>query len=321
LKRRSSRLLAIESPFPDANVKLRLLEPPESCHETLRERLYSGSYDKPFVVDNGPRRFLHFDFGAIQSVMELSNPVRLALAYTRKMMAFLLFNRTPKRILLLGLGGGSLAKFCYANLPAASLTAIEVNQDVIALRDEFAVPTDDHRFRVINADGAAYLSTQTHLKDVILADACDRTGIAAELGSVEFYRKARSRLSARGVFVDLRLRDVRQIDDFAGKHHLFRQDGGFLSGHPLKIDRHRKGGQLELRHLAIENFLAEEDGITGDYGPNNFYIYRFLNTVEINHRFTTEQTVAIELSNTPGWIAEGYGPGPLYPVMCSPNGT
>jgi hypothetical protein len=38
---------------------------------------------------------------------------------------------------------------------------------------------------------------------------------------------------------------------------------------------------LDLRafvtHLAVENFLAEEDGITGDYGPNNFYIYRFEN--------------------------------------------
>jgi spore coat protein CotH len=33
-----------------------------------------------------------------------------------------------------------------------------------------------------------------------------------------------------------------------------------------------------IRHLAIENFLAEEDGITGDYGPNNFYLYRFTNT-------------------------------------------
>jgi len=32
------------------------------------------------------------------------------------------------------------------------------------------------------------------------------------------------------------------------------------------------------RRLAIENFLAEEDGITGDYGPNNFYFYRFANT-------------------------------------------
>jgi spore coat protein H len=32
-----------------------------------------------------------------------------------------------------------------------------------------------------------------------------------------------------------------------------------------------------IRHLAIENFLAEEDGLTGDYGPNNFYFYRFVN--------------------------------------------
>jgi CotH protein len=32
-----------------------------------------------------------------------------------------------------------------------------------------------------------------------------------------------------------------------------------------------------MRRLAIENFLGEEDGITGDYGPNNFYIYRFVN--------------------------------------------
>jgi spermidine synthase len=193
--------LAIESPFPDANVMLRLLEPPGSCHEKLRERLYSGSYDKPFVVDNGPRRFLHFDFGAIQSAMELDSPARLALAYTRKMMAFLLFNRTPERILLLGLGGGSLAKFCYANLPAASLTAVEVNPDVIALRDEFGIPADDHRFRVVNDEGAAYISLLTRDKDVILADACDRFGMAAELDSVEFYRKARRNLSPGGVFV------------------------------------------------------------------------------------------------------------------------
>lgn len=50
-------------------------------------------------------------------------------------------------------------------------------------------------------------------------------------------------------------------------------------------------------------------------------VYRFLNLAEINHRLTTEQTVAIELSNTPGWRAEGYGPGPLFPVMCSPIGS
>src|SRR3954465_3922513 len=158
MTRRSSRLLSIESPFPDANLMLRLLEPADTCHEKLRERLYSGSYDKPFIVDNGRRRFLHFDFGAIQSAMELENPQRLALAYTRKMMAFLLFNRSPKRILMLGLGGGSLAKFCHVNLPEASLTTVEVSRDVISLRNEFGIPADDHRFRVINDDGGAYLS-------------------------------------------------------------------------------------------------------------------------------------------------------------------
>jgi spermidine synthase len=201
MKRRSPQLLKIESPFPDANVMLRLLEPPGSCHVELRERVYSGCYNKPLIVDYGRRRCLHFDFGAIQSVMELSNPQRLALAYTRKMMTFLLFNRTPKRILLLGLGGGSLAKFCYSELPQASLTAVEVNQDVISLRNEFVIPADNHRFRVIQADGAAYLSAPTHHTDVILVDACDRKGIASEIDSVEFYRNARSRLSPDGVFV------------------------------------------------------------------------------------------------------------------------
>src|ERR1041385_1404955 len=99
MKRRSPRLLAIESPYPAANVVFRLLEPPETCRQELLEKLYSGSYGRPFVVDNGRRRFLHFDFDAIQSAMELSNPHRLALTYTRKMMAFLLFNCAPKRIL------------------------------------------------------------------------------------------------------------------------------------------------------------------------------------------------------------------------------
>jgi hypothetical protein len=46
-----------------------------------------------------------------------------------------------------------------------------------------------------------------------------------------------------------------------------------------------------IRHLAIENFLAEEDGLTGDYGPNNFYIYRFQNT-------TRFQIIPWDKSNT-----------------------
>ena len=201
MSRAKSRLLSIESPFPDAHSMLRLLEPPDSCQEALWGRLFEGTYDKPFIVDDGRRRFLHFDLDAVQSAMELQEPDKLALAYTRRMMAFLLFNRKPKRILLLGLGGGSLAKFCYGHLRSVALTAVEVNRDVIALREEFCIPADDQRFRVINADGAAYISVLAPCKDVILADACDREGIAPQLNSVEFYQNARRCLAPGGVFV------------------------------------------------------------------------------------------------------------------------
>lgn len=68
-------------------------------------------------------------------------------------------------------------------------------------------------------------------------------------------------------------------------------------------------------------YVALPNTITGACPAGTTPIYRFLNIAEINHRFTTEQAVAVELTYTPGWIPEGYGPGPLYPVMCSPVGS
>ncbi len=180
---------------------LRFLEPPGSCREALCSRLFEGSYNKPFIVDSRRQRALHFDLDCVQSVMHLENPNRLMLAYTRKMMAFLLFNRTPRGVLLLGLGGGSLAKFCYGNLPRAMIAVVEPNPDVIALREEFLIPADDDRFKVIQADGASYVAQPSSCQDVILADACDRAGIAPELDAVEFYNNARRSLAPGGIFV------------------------------------------------------------------------------------------------------------------------
>jgi spermidine synthase len=198
---KSTQLLELESPFPEAHSMLRFLEPPDTSANSLWDRLFDGTYRRPFIVDARLRRSLHFDFDAAQSVMDLARPDRLCLAYTRKMMSFLLFNRVPERILMLGLGGGSLAKFCYRHLPATAVTAVEVNPDVVLLREEFGVPSDDNRFRVIREDGAAYVRCLPSCKDVILADACDHEGVAPELNDREFYRNACRSLSPGGVFV------------------------------------------------------------------------------------------------------------------------
>jgi spermidine synthase len=189
------------SPFPEQNHTLHLLEPPDSCRKSLWESLFDRTYTKPFIIDSGLQRRLQFDLYTVQSAMHREHPDRLILAYTRKMMAFLLFNQAPARILLLGLGGGSLAKFCYRRLPGAAVTAVEVSPEVIALRNEFCIPNDDARFRVICANGADYIARPGPSKDVILADACDREGIAPDLGTIEFYQDAHRRLFAGGVFV------------------------------------------------------------------------------------------------------------------------
>jgi spermidine synthase len=180
---------------------LHLLEERRCNIAALVVRLSNGTYDKPFILDTGRERCLHFDLDAVQSAMDLDDPDRLSLLYTRKMMAFLLFNYAPRRILLLGLGGGSIAKFLYRHLPSAAITAVEVNPDVIALRDEFRIPADDERFRVVCAESTNYCAEVAPRKDVILADACDRTGIAPQLDNIEFFENARRRLSPGGIFV------------------------------------------------------------------------------------------------------------------------
>ena len=112
---------------------------------------------RPYIFETPLERRLHFTQDATQSAMSLLEPDSLIAPYTRKMMSFLLLNPNPRHIVMLGLGGGSLAKFCYRNLPKTRITVVEIDADVIAMRDEFLIPRDDSRFRVVHGDGAQYL--------------------------------------------------------------------------------------------------------------------------------------------------------------------
>jgi spermidine synthase len=194
-------LLDLPSPFVSEAAVLRLLESPDTRRDVLYERIVGGTYDKPYILEDGELRHLCFGLSQTQSVMRLSNPYALDLAYTRQMMAFLLFNCQPRRIVLIGLGGGSIAKYCYRYLPGARLTVVESDPNVIALRDEFLIPRDDFRFSVVHADGAAYLAELRRGVDVLLVDAFDRNGIPSSFGNVEFYTNAHRCLCSAGVFV------------------------------------------------------------------------------------------------------------------------
>jgi spermidine synthase len=191
----------IPSPFEVETGTILLLEPKWARENELRQQLLDESYPKPFVVDNGERRYLYFNVRLMQSEMLLRTPNSLELRYTQKMMAFLLFHPRPKRIVLIGLGGGSLIKFCHQRLPVAHLTAVELDPDVIAWRDAFMLPPDGQRLEVLQADGAEYLQNVEKGIDALLVDAFDRTGFAPSLANREFFEAAFAKLSGNGVLV------------------------------------------------------------------------------------------------------------------------
>jgi spermidine synthase len=194
-------ILEIANPFTPGGARIRLLEPPDADRAALAERLVRGTYDKPFIAEDGTTRALHFCWRYTQSRMRIDEPVALQMPYTRMMMSFLLFHTNPCALLLLGLGGGSLAKYCHRHLPKARIVVVESNRDVLAFRDEFAVPPDDERFRVVEGDARAFVGACRDRYDAVLMDAFDRRGLASGLDGAEFYEDVRSRLYANGVLV------------------------------------------------------------------------------------------------------------------------
>jgi spermidine synthase len=194
-------MLSVASPFPNAPGTVRLLGPREGSVELPGEGMYRGEFSGPFILDTAGTRHLYFDLAAVQSSMRLEEPDVLVTAYAQKMMAFLLFNRTPRHILMIGLGGGSLVKFCHRHLQNTRLTVVEIDPDIIELREWFHIPPDNERLRIILGDGADFVQRGDWTADILLIDAFDRAGVAPSLASDEFYSQAFRCLGPNGVLV------------------------------------------------------------------------------------------------------------------------
>jgi spermidine synthase len=194
--------LEFESPWACQPGTVRVRQPKQGVtRDELAKRAWRDELTQPYIFDSLYERRMHFTNQATQSAMLLADPDALIAQYTRKMMAFLLFNPNPRHIVMIGLGGGSLAKFCYRHLPRSRITVVEISEDVIALREEFCIPKDDERFRVVHEDGARYVERLEEPMDVLLIDAFDADGIALSLAKSDFYASAARQLTETGMLV------------------------------------------------------------------------------------------------------------------------
>lgn len=176
-------------------------------------------------------RSLHLGSCAIQSAMRISRPWDLELAYTRAMMTYLLFRPCAESVLMIGLGGGSLAKFIRKHRPETRITAVEIDARVIAAaRTHFEVPPDDVAFQVIEADGALYMRQHPASADVILLDGFDANNQVEALATETFYAACRRALKPQGVLVaNLWGSDANFTQYFSRLLHVFDGELGWLS--------------------------------------------------------------------------------------------
>ncbi|HEX6321482.1 MAG TPA: fused MFS/spermidine synthase [Burkholderiales bacterium] len=165
------------------------------------------------VSDAGGYRSLHVGGEAIQSTMKLGDPFALALDYTRCMMAFLLLHPQPREALMIGLGGGSLAKFFHRHLRATRVRVVELDPRIVdTARAHFALPPDDARLTVEIGDGAEALSPECC--DVLMIDAYHDEAHVPKLASAAFYDAAYLALGAKGALVVNYMNDDPLLDQY-----------------------------------------------------------------------------------------------------------
>ena len=164
-------------------------------------------------------RSLHLGGDAIQSSIRLDRPDELALDYTRAMMAFLLFQPLPREVLMIGLGGGSMARYIHQRMPGTRTTVVEINAKVLAAaRSMFHFPADDARLKVEIADGADYVCEHAGSADVLLVDGFDDGKQPAALCTQAFYDAAYAALRPGGVMAVNFMAEERKLDVFSAAH-------------------------------------------------------------------------------------------------------
>ena len=150
-------------------------------------------------------RYLHLGTPWVQGAMRVRKPQALELEYVQRMMAWLLWRPQAQvaegHVVQLGLGAGSLTRFCRQVLRMRT-TAVEINPTVIAAcRLWFRLPDDDDRLSVVEDDAGRWVADPAHLgtADALCVDLYDHDAAAPVLDDEAFYADCRGVLADGGL--------------------------------------------------------------------------------------------------------------------------
>jgi len=256
-------------------------------------------YQTIFISEaNGIRRMHVGSLLDRSSAMDLKDPYRHVYEYTAMMMLVSGYVDAPKKILVVGLGGGTVTRTLRMIYPDAEITNVEFDPEIVAMARQYFGYAEDAKMKLVVEDARRWLRRTTEQFDVILLDAYHGGYIPFHLTTREFLEIVRERLSQGGVvcsntWISQALADRESATYqavFGGFHHYIGKlstnrivvaaPGGLPSPEAVRdrlaeLDATRKPQRLDLKGM-FENHFAPNptwpDGtkvLTDDYAPVN----------------------------------------------------
>jgi spermidine synthase len=133
-----------------------------------------------------------------ESVANLLDPDDLPLRYAQVMTIATIYPETPRKVLMLGLGGGSISTYLGRFMPEALITTVEIDPGVITAAKTYFGLRETERMRYRAGDGRVFLTRSSELYDLILLDAYRGGYVPFHLLTREFYALVKARLAPGG---------------------------------------------------------------------------------------------------------------------------
>jgi spermidine synthase len=154
-------------------------------------------YGEIRVVDDEGCRYLLID-GGIHTAVDTSFYWETLMPYVNVVDLARKFYRDPGRLLLIGLGGGSVMK--HYHRAGWNVDAVEIDPLVTRVAfDYFGM--DSAEAHIFQTDGRRYLASAGDQYDVIVLDAFGSSSIPFHLVTKEIFSLVATRIASEGIFV------------------------------------------------------------------------------------------------------------------------
>ena len=159
------------------------------------------------VVENRVTRKLYFDSPIEQSCVYMNAPMTLNFEYQEKIIeqvqsfAQAKKGKGPSRVLMLGMGGGTMAFHLFHTLPNLQMTVVELRQTVIDCAYRFFQLPDEPEIEAVQADAIEFIAENESLYDAIIVDIFDAEGLPSALSNTDFQKNLWKNLNSPGLVI------------------------------------------------------------------------------------------------------------------------